>query len=256
MFTRFIYPIWLREKISWRVQKFYSHPRDQNITLHFDKKVKLDLSKNDIGHKALIFNGFYELNLSRKLLKLAEDGGLLIDVGANYGYFSCLWASRNPINRVEAFEASPMNTNALQNNVDKNRLGDRIRINKFALGKEKGVLAFDLVRSESQTGWGGLSLEHKTDSVEVEVGTLDSFAQEMNITSIDVLKIDVEGADTWVLYGAARLIKERRINHIFFENNIQRMKLLNIEEGDAKTYLENLGYTVEKKSSTDYYAFP
>ncbi|MDB5138669.1 MAG: hypothetical protein JWR12_585 [Mucilaginibacter sp.] len=70
------------------------------------------------------------------------------------------------------------------------------------------------------------------------------------------MKIDTEGADTWVLYGAERLLKERRIKHIYFEYNEPRMKLLNIEKHEAEVFLEKVGYLVKRSSECDLYACP
>ncbi|KAA6351939.1 hypothetical protein EZS27_000736 [termite gut metagenome] len=120
MITRFIYSLHLRERITWKIKRFYPNVSDKNVTVVFDKKLKFDLLKTDVGHQSIIFNGFYELELTNKILKIAKLWeGVMVDVGANYGYFSCLWASQNPQNKVYAFEASPMNVNPLKNNVDK-----------------------------------------------------------------------------------------------------------------------------------------
>lgn len=256
MFTRIIYPLALREKISWKVKKLYSNIQDKNISLEFNKKLKLDLSKTDVGHQSIILNGFYELELTKSIIKLGTKGGLLIDVGANYGYFSCLWASQNPKNKVLAFEASPVNVQPLNNNVIKNMLSEAISIIPIAVGKEKGKLKFDLGNESQQTGWGGFSINNNSSLMEVEVDTLDNYTSKNNIDKVDVLKIDTEGADTWVLYGAERLLKEKKIAHIFFEHNFTRMKLLNITESEAKVFLEKFDYVVEQYSTTDFYAYP
>ncbi|MEP6582921.1 MAG: FkbM family methyltransferase [Ginsengibacter sp.] len=256
MLTRIVYPLALREKISWRIKKLYPDIRDKNISLEFNKKLKLDLSKKDVGHQSIIFNGYYELELTKAILKLGAIGGLMIDVGANYGYFSCLWASQNSVNEVIAFEASPVNIQPLTNNVNKNGLSGAITIIPNAVGKEKGKLKFDLGNKSQQTGWGGLTINSNSSSIEVEVDTLDNYADNNNISKIDVLKIDTEGADTWVLYGAEKLLKEKKIGHIFFEHNFTRMKLLSIKKSEAKSFLEKLDYTVEQHSTTDFYAYP
>jgi Methyltransferase FkbM domain len=57
-----------------------------------------------------------------------------------------------------------------------------------------------------------------------------------------VLKIDVEGADTWVLQGAQNLLKRRRVRRIYFEQNFVRMKALGIRENDAADSLQAVGY--------------
>lgn len=256
MITRFIYPLSLREKISWRVQKIFTNLKCNDVPLAFNKKLVLDLSGSDVGHRSIIFNGFYELGLTRTIVKLGLKGGIMVDVGANYGYFSCLWAAQNSENSVHAFEASPNNVPPLRNNVIKNGLSKAITIVPNALGKEKGILSFDLGDETNQTGWGGLSIKSDARTIEVDVDTLDGYATKNNITRIDVLKIDTEGADTWVLYGAENLLKEKRIDHIFFEHNDTRMALLNINNHEAKSFLEKLEYKVERLSATDYYAFP
>ncbi len=256
MFTRIIYPLSLREKISWRIKKLFPAVKDKNISLEFDKNLKLDLSRDDVGHQSIIFNGYYELELTKIMLKLGSKGGVLLDVGANYGYFSCLWASKNSRNKVFAFEASPVNIQPLINNVKKNGLTEIITIIPKAVGKEPGKLTFDLGNETQQTGWGGLSINSSDNSVEVEVDTLDNYADLYKISTVDVLKVDTEGADTWVLYGAEKLIRQKRIRHIFFEHNFSRMKLLGIRENEAKDFLEKFDYIVEQHSPTDFYAYP
>ena len=58
MITRIIYPLSLREKISFKLFKFYPKINDKNISLEFSKKIKLDLLKTDVAHKCLIFHWF------------------------------------------------------------------------------------------------------------------------------------------------------------------------------------------------------
>jgi hypothetical protein len=96
---------------------------------------------------------------------------------------------------------------------------------------------------EDQTGWGGLTSSTSTRAVRVDVKTLDQVLPAE--TQIEVLKIDTEGADHWVLEGAQQLLRERRINHIFFEQNVARMKALAIAEDAPRRLLEASGYRVE-----------
>jgi FkbM family methyltransferase len=259
MFTRAIFPLSLRQRVSSHVQKLYPDLRGDNVSLEFDKTLKLDLSKADVAHRSIIFNGFYELSLSKQIARLGREGGVLVDVGANYGYFSCLWASKNPVNKVFAFEASPLNIGPLRNNIRKNSLESKVRVIPTALGNKKGTLKFSLGNEQQQTGWGGFTMDPGSGSantVEVEVDTLDNYAADNRIDHIDVLKIDTEGADTWVLYGARDLLRNKRIKNIFYECNIPRMKLLNISESESRVFLEELDYVVVRQSPSEFYAYP
>lgn len=218
----------------------------------------MSLWPTDEGHSNIAFTGFYELHLSKRLNDHARHGGLMIDVGANYGYFSLLWAAASSQNRVIAFEASPRNHAALHRNVTLNGLDSQVEVREMAVGREAGELCFSLGTQE-QTGWGGFSDSATETTVEVPVVTLDSSVSEHEL--VDVLKIDVEGADTWVLYGSKKLLETKRIRHVYFEQNKERMRLLGIRENEASEFLRKVGYTVKPLSDpnsglAEYYAAP
>lgn len=256
MLIKLIYPLVLRERVFYKFHEAFNIQNDKDVNLYFGKNVKMDLLATDFGHRGIITTGFYELELSRMIGHLAAQGGVLFDVGANYGYYSCIWASLKKANKVHAFEASPQNLEPLTNNIHKNGFEDRVKLNAFAAGREKDTLRFNLATEQDQTGWGGLTLKDEDKAVEVDVDTLDNYASENNIESIQVLKIDTEGADTWVLYGAKRLLAEKRIEQIFFEHNFPRMKKLGIASDEAANYLERLDYKVVRMSPGDFHAYP
>lgn len=197
------------------------------------------LLPGDIISGHIAFTGFYELALSRLIVKLAAQGGLLVDVGANMGYFSLLWAGRNPAARAVAFEASPRNLALLQNNLDKNGLTARITLIPKAAGQHPGNVTFH-AGPAGQTGWGGISKTASAGSIDVPLVRID---QELPAADIAVLKIDVEGADTWVLQGCAELLRQKRIQVIFFEQNQPRMQALGIAPGEAQRFLRSHDYT-------------
>ncbi len=186
----------------------------------------------------IAFNGFYELPLSRKIFGLGRQGGLFVDVGANMGYYALLWLAANSQSRVVCFEASPRNLTTLETNINNNGFAQRTKIEGKAASKENGVIAFD-IGPEEQTGWGGITIDRSAKSIEVPMIRLDTALPE---TLIDVLKIDVEGADTWVVMGCEQLLREKRIKHIFFEQNTQRMEMLGISPSEARDFLADYGY--------------
>ena len=218
------------------------------------------LLPTDEAHAEIAFTGFYELPLTQQIRALATSsgGGLMVDVGANYGYFSLLWAAASPKHRVIAFEASPRNHSPLRANVVQNGFVDRIDVRETAVGREAGTLEFSLGGSE-ETGWGSFSLVGASQTTSVPVVTLDDAVPADS--SIDLLKIDDEGADTWVLRGARTLLGQKRIKHIFFEQNKERMASLGIAEQEPIDFLAQLGYdatpfTDEHAALVEYHAVP
>lgn len=198
-----------------------------------------DLIPGDTISDNIAFNGFYELELSREIAKLSRKGNVLVDVGANMGYFSLLWAGLNPENTVFSIEAAPRNIKLIAHNIEQNDLADRITLLPKAAGHKAGSIHFSTGPIE-QTGWGGISSEELAGCIQVPIVRLD---EELPDSIIDVLKIDVEGADTWVLYGCEKFLKKKQIRMIFFEQNRERMAVLGIGASEAKYFLTSVGYT-------------
>jgi FkbM family methyltransferase len=256
-------PIAIRTQFYY---KFYRNKRSRfanlfdSAELAFAKGVKMRLSPHDEGHGCIAFTGFYELPLTRRVVNLAQKGGLFVDVGANYGYFSLLWGAQKKGNRVIAFEASPRNHDSIEANVSNSGFNEFIDIRRNAVGKESGIMNFSLGPSE-QTGWGGIVLaDNQKNSVEVPVVCLDDILKDD--VFVDVLKIDIEGADTWALMGAERMLRDKKIGRIFYEENRPRMEELGIRVGETRNFLEDYGYSVSlldgdsSLSVAEYEAFP
>jgi len=227
----------------------------RTATLRFAPNVSMSaLVPGDIISGSIAFTGFYELDLTRYIRSLSINGGLLVDVGANLGYFSLLWAAGNAGNRAIAFEASPTNVPRLASNIESNALSSRVTLKPFAVGHSIGTMVFD-PGPEDQTGWGGFVTSPCPLSVQVTVTTLDA---ELVDTAIDLLKIDVEGADTWVLRGCQTLLAHRRIKTIVFEQNRPRMEALGISPDEAPSLLRTAGYRCAPLSSNQetWMAFP
>lgn len=251
-----IQPLWLREKLYWKLyyNKIYEDlALFSNAQLEFAPQISMNLMPTDVSHKMLAFCGFYELPVSRRIIKLAKAGGLMIDVGANYGYYSCLWAANGANNKVIAFEASPRNSSGLKLNLMKNELISQIEVYEIAVGKKRGHLFFDL-GPEEQSGWGGLLVDEQLDAIKVPIISLDEMFLKTDYPDIDVLKIDTEGADTWVLQGAKQLLRSHRIHNIFFEENTVRMAKLGIEPGEAQKMLKDCGYKLISLCKGEWYA--
>lgn len=255
-------PLWLRNKLFWRLFAHLRLPDEYQLfeeaPLEFAPQVALKLLPSDVGHREIALMGFAELAVSERISELAKAGGLMVDVGANFGYYSCLWVGIKTNNRVIAFEASPNNFDPLRFNISANGFESQIDIRTEALGKEIGTLPFSIGPSE-QSGWGGLLLPPSTkhqepSTIEVLVDTLDNIFFQASTESIAVLKVDTEGADAWVLAGAKSLLRTKRIRHIFFEQNLPRMSALNVQPGEAQNLLAEFGYCVKYIGQDNYYA--
>lgn len=242
-----IYKAFLRRSAARRTEFF------NNVRLAYAPEVEMDLCPTDVGHQWIAYCGYGEKEVTERLAQLADRGGVLVDVGANYGYYSLLWTARRARNVAYAFEASPAVYSHLCENVQRSKASQRIQLLNVAAGQVTGRMSFD-VGPASQTGWGGLTIGGGENRIEVEVATLDEFAESAGLAVIDALKIDTEGADTWVLMGASGLLQSGRIASVFFEENPVRMDALGIERGSAQRLLAGYGYGVRQVGEMEWYA--
>ncbi len=197
----------------------------------------------------LAFTGCYDDRLTRRVSELGRRGGVMIDIGANLGYFSLLWLSSNPSNRCIAFEAAPRNLEILRENIARNRMDERARIVSSAASDRHGKVLFDL-GPEDQRGWGGIVNDDKSGrTIEVETVRVDEAVPLHQ--EIALLKIDTEGADTLVLKGCERLLKARLVREIEYEQNTVRMEQIGIPLGAAQNFLESVGYVCKAQGGED-----
>lgn len=253
-----IYPYWLREKITHRLGRYFDRRpnAEEDVKLTFAPGFVMRLQPGDVAHDSIRLNGFYELALSRSIARLGKSGGIFVDAGANYGYFSLLWLAQNNRNYCIAFEPAPDNLLPLISNLERNYLSERITVIPNALSNQNGLVPFTLENAEGQTGWGGIARERDRATIHVPAITLDSYwAGHFRESSISVLKIDVEGADTLVLQGARQLLEAHRISHIFFEVNQPRMERLQIQPHVASKLLTDCGYRMEQIASNEIHAY-
>lgn len=216
-------------------------PLFKTIKPRFSPYLMYNLIPGDLISGSIAITGIYEPELTKEIFRLAERGGLLVDVGANMGYFSLIWAGANKNNKVHAFEASPQIATICDTNIRNNALSVQIHLHRVAVSRENGEIEFNTV-SDTQTGWGGVVLTPTEISIKVPTVTIDKVLPDQ---LIDVLKIDIEGADTWALEGCENLLRSKKIKKIFFEQNVIRMKELGIKESSAIGFLQSFGYICE-----------
>lgn len=143
--------------------------------------------------------------------RLLREGDHVLDIGANWGnhtlYFAHLVGS---IGVVHAFEPLPEAMEELRWHVRENGFSN-VHPHEMALSDENGEATF--VRgSFSETSH--LTAVHRerqqagSESFTVKVATLDQFVSREMIERIDLVKVDVEGAESKVLEGAEKTIRK------------------------------------------------
>ena len=185
-----------------------------------------------------------------------KDGDVVVDLGANIGYFTLLAARLVGKNgKVYAFEPESTNYGLLVKNIELNGYKNVIAVQKAVsntLGKVR------LFLNSKDTGAHTIYQSDTTRKfVEVESITLDEFFKDKK-HHIDVIKMDIEGAEMAALSGMERVIKDNPHLKIFAEFYFEGIEQAgNTPREFARKLLEDHGfsivaigdYTKDKKSS-------
>jgi FkbM family methyltransferase len=140
-------------------------------------------------------------------------GGLIVDVGANSGFYSLLAASSSELVRVLAIEPVPYVFDILRRNVRANGLRGRVRLLQCAASDQNGSGALFMPTQEHGLIETSASLRSDfknahSGTIRVRLRSLDRMIRGWRLAypRVAVIKIDVEGCEQAVLSGARRTI--------------------------------------------------
>lgn len=134
-----------------------------------------------------------------------------VDVGANVGQTAQRLVEVFPNSMIYSFEPVPQAFARLQKNTAHLPQVECINV---ALGNEPGEASITTDRDGQNTLIAGVS---SAGSVIARVSTLDDFCADRNIQRVDLLKIDTEGFETFVLNGASRMLSKGQIDFVVAE---------------------------------------
>jgi FkbM family methyltransferase len=189
----------------------------------------------------------------QNLKKSLKEPIVIFDVGANRGQsairFRRLFANAD----IYCFEPNP-STFAL---LCKLKL-EKIHKFNFAVGSFIGKTKFYCARFDETSTQILPKLNSKREAlkriilftskkqmykeIEVEIYTLERIVFDLNIQSIFLLKIDVEGAEMDVLVGAKALFEQNRVQHVQLERHEDDLR--SNERTEIETFLSNHNFTI------------
>jgi FkbM family methyltransferase len=192
---------------------------------------------------AIYSRAICEVAVTEALWRLAQPGDIVVDGGANIGYATSILAARvGATGQIHSFEPDPRAFRELQENVklweERGQRGCFV-LHNVALGPRSGAATLHVPES---FGWNGgrarietTPIEEPGSRLEVSLVTLDEVFQHGE--RVSVVKLDVEEFELDALMGMEQLLRERRVEHIVFEEK---------DDFPAPTheYLKEAGYSV------------
>ena len=199
----------LEKAIRRRVQTVYLG--DGLVLARILGRHKIFLQSSDRGFAChLMLDGFWEMWLTQFLAQKVKPGMTVVDVGANYGYYTLLMGDAvGATGHVIAVEPNPEAAALLAESVALNGFGSRTRLVPQALGAQPGTALLFAPDGEPKNAL----LVAQTDlpggrTQEVPVTTLDALV--LDGPRIDLIKIDAEGAEQAIVAGMHEVLARDR----------------------------------------------
>lgn len=188
-------------------------PRPEDFRWYSDRHgLQMKLHPYYLIDREIIAFGAYELPLQRYIEKNIRPGMTCLDVGANMGAVALHLALRaGPTGKVYGFEPVPANAQRLREHATRNSFDNRLQIVECALSDTNSQLEL-LVAAPSHVNQGMGSLvevDHGdlTGKITVKSLRLDDFCETHSLSSIDFIKVDIQGAEPLFLAGAERTLR-------------------------------------------------
>ncbi len=176
-----------------------------------ERSVSITGSDEDDYFGSLVEGSDLTDSVLRALRPYVAEDARCFDVGANIGLHSLGLSTLAPKGRVFAFEPAPGSVDFLKTNLRRNR-GDNVKVFATAIADHEGTVSFHDVPfftagsfTADEEGW-LQSDAVGSNLVRVPCTTLDAFVEDHAVDRVDVIKIDVEGAELAVLEGAIRTL--------------------------------------------------
>lgn len=249
MFT----PSSLSGKFFKKYLLFFSHPgkiRIQNIigkkffakgiSLKNEEGVSFKLDTNDWITRIMLREGEYEFASTALAQNILKNGGLFIDVGANFGLFTCITASNNESVKVLAIEPNHKVIQRLLDNITINGLQERVKVINTAVSKKNQLLSME--QPVSNNLGTTVTKPDINGYLSILSCSLEFICTEYKTETVDLIKIDIEGNEFDILENFP--FEKYAVKNIILEFN----HLSKISFEDLASFFEGKGF----KSYTIY----
>lgn len=186
------------------------------------------------------YEGSYEPDLTAAIKQLVLPGDRVVDVGANFGWYTTLFATLVKDGLVVACEPEPGVFAVLQENIRLNGLREAVRTRNVCVGQRSGS-----VQLASRPGESGLAHVvapgQAEGGIEVEMVLLDIELGDEG-GKVAFMKIDVEGFELEVLRGARTLLEHDNPPILLLELNDEALARAGTGRGEVLSFLRERGF--------------
>ncbi|MDY6836576.1 MAG: FkbM family methyltransferase [Thermodesulfobacteriota bacterium] len=215
---------------------------NEDVVLGFDDQLIIvhNPRRNVIGQE-IFLKGVWEPEVTRYIASRIRPGMTILDVGADIGYYTLLFAKRvGPQGMVFAFEPIPEACVTLEKNIRLNGY-QNVRVLDYALYDSNGFFVLEGPLDISRIN--PLKAGEGENDLRVETRVFDDCLEELDVDCIDLVKIDVEGAEMNVLEGMKKSLQKFH-PALLVEVHPNYLGSFNRASEDLMEFLDDMGYRI------------
>ncbi|KAF0219368.1 MAG: FkbM family [Geobacteraceae bacterium] len=211
---------WMENVLAWRTYVF-----ENNRFVDERTSFVLHLGRHSLRFKAP--SSFSTIEVYHEIFKenahflvpefAATDYGVVFDIGANQGFYTLKLKEICPQCRVIAIEPNPAEYAVLCENLERNRVGN-VMCDNVAVAPHAGQLRMEVIPEIGAIGGQLVRIPERpwikdefVKMLEVPAVTLDSLFTKYEVTTVDLLKMDVEGLELEIFQSCTKLQQIKRI---------------------------------------------
>lgn len=195
----------------------------------------------------------WEADLSAYIANSMKPESIFLDIGANFGYFTCLAASRigtQGCGSVIAIEPNPQMQILLQKNLKVNWSMAPVVVYDLAVTDKDGYVEFSVPKNRAANASLVSSMKLAGDNrFIVKANSVDNLLKDR---IVDVCKIDVEGFEALVLRGATKTIARSENINIILEWSLSQMQTAGFSPEDLLSIFSAYGLSTYRLPPTRF----
>jgi len=195
---------------------------DQPITASLGGNLRVRIYPRDVLGRDIFVHGFFEEAECRFVRQFLTPGMTFFDIGANLGQYTLLAAQQvGESGQVHSFEPSGRLFAELIHNVRLNGLENICSLNQLAVSDNDGIAFLSKYCAGAEV-YGSLGKHKRSEASvvgeeKVHTTTIDRYVRAQGVKRIDLIKMDIEGAELPALQAATQTLVRADAPAIVFE---------------------------------------
>ena len=200
----------LPENLKERIKLLYYNSKVKDYTFSAEKGIYKTQTENwDVRTRSPLYFVVRDINRYEQYYKVSQ-GDIVIDAGANEGILTLVYSKKaGSAGKVFAFEPDEKNVRNLQRNLELNENPQNVHL------EQKGLWSRSDIKDFYESGSVGSSFFYEEPQAvkrSIPVVSIDEFVKDQNLSKVDFIKMDIEGAEIEALLGARNTLLSMKPN--------------------------------------------